>query len=135
MKTEYLLEVSDTNYEARKNDEFLSKLRRIQSLLIMNGTLEDSNMGVNIYNYLFEFADDATITDLTNKCSDQIRRYLPDVNLVDLSIETADSPDNKAVKHFILGLAISKSTGEVGSGFISFSADSITGKEASKIIL
>jgi len=49
MKTEYLLEVSDTNYEARKNDEFLSKLRRIQSLLIMNGTLEDSNMGVNSF--------------------------------------------------------------------------------------
>jgi len=48
-------------------------------------------MGVGINLYLFDFLTDKLMTTLNGEISSQITKYLPDVNLINVTVEPGDS--------------------------------------------
>jgi len=134
-KTEYKLEFSPYNHQTVGLDPFYSQMRQIQSLLLSKKFLVDSEAGIDIHSYLMEIADEQTLIDIRKKVIEKIKRYLPTINLKDIKIEYASDANGRFNKSLIIGVALSKSTGEIMTGVVTFASNKKSNQLLSKIIV
>jgi len=103
-KKEYLLE-----FDSFKQNKYVEGLyttaTMIQTLLLTEpGTYPtNSELGVGIESYEMEFADEKTIMELTSKINYQIKKFITDVNIIDIVVEKL--PNQLGVQN-ILGVMV-----------------------------
>lgn len=59
--------------------------------------LRDPDFGTNLVNYIFSPMDSTTFADLKGEISEQISKYVPDVEFRDISIYNNEDNDNSVV--------------------------------------
>lgn len=89
-KKEYRLEYSDRNGLVEFSDSE-ADARRIQNVLFGHGRAGDWGLGLDVQSTLFEFADDATLIELTSKARSIVAKYCPNVRVNDLVVDLVEN--------------------------------------------
>lgn len=97
-KDELLLSKDEFNQPEIRKD-MLALAQVIQNLLIIEkGTYPNQpKLGIGIKNYLFEFIDYITLSNLEEEIKDQISEFIPNNYIIDLKADVITSKNNKTV--------------------------------------
>jgi hypothetical protein len=128
-KTEFRLEYSDRNGVIELNGPE-ADARRIQNILLGHGRAGDYDLGVDIQSYLHEISDSITLNEIRGKVSTQIAKYAPDIEILEMVIETLDSnsdPSGRANMSLVIGFSIGTDTG-TPYDFAIIAQQGVTGK-------
>ena len=112
-KTEYRMAYSDRN-SVEEFSGSQADARRIQNILFGHGRAGDYDLGIDIQSYLHEINDSTLISEIRDKIINQIAKYCPDVNVIEVAVDTLDAandPSGRANTTLIIGISLGTNTG------------------------
>ena len=88
-----------TLYETTEDIKEITKFH-VKNIVLTNPgeKISDPNFGVGARRYLFENLNDQTITGLSSRIRSQIRRYLPHVQILSISVNPIEENNYMSVK-------------------------------------
>lgn len=136
LKKEFVLDIN--SFGTTTNVEQLGGLARmIQTLMLLKpGTYPNHpEMGIGIEDYKFEFLDETTLADISERANSQIKKYIPSNLINDVKVGKVDNTLEK--KNNTIGLLVNLISNLNGRDniIITFSDLGKKGKIESKIYI
>lgn len=136
LKKEFFLNI-DNFGEVSTYDGLLSFARLVQRLIIMEPRSypDDPDMGIGIGNYEFEFLDNITTSELSEKIKIQINKYIPNDCVDYIKVEAIN--DDRTGNKNTIGILVNFSNTINGKNNVVFTFDKVgkTGKIESRIYI
>ena len=93
----------------------LADARRIQNVIFGHGRAGDYGLGVDLQSYLHEISDQQTLDEIRNKIQSGIKKYCPQVPILELVVETLaaeQEPTGRKNMTLLVGVSIGTDTGK-----------------------
>jgi len=136
LKNECFLQINDFGSVSMYGD-LTALARLIQRLIIMHPMSypDEPEMGVGIESYEFEFMDNITLSELTDKIKNQIDKYIPNSFIGNILVDVIDT--DKSGKKNTIGVLVNltKTKDDKNNMILTFDKVGKTGKIESKIYI